>query len=261
LHFPDDAGRKSLEALPRDLTRNLNLVYGATTAALTKKLGRQITDDEFEIHIEQVDDHVFAATTDISEQFGLGDKEADKVVQDALLAIAGLNQRLEEIEAYRAIIGFRDTELSLAQEKLTFLVNEISPDAQEGRFDRVISDWRSAGSRGCRGYSEHRAPPTGARQRRTSRVPPVAPNAGRGNRRRDRAAARERAGKDGRSRSQRGWARLSDSSQQPGSASSPSSGRSPAWHWVPPTNSCSRGFLPEPGPVSFIGSTYRSIFE
>ncbi len=139
LHFPDDAGRKSLEALPRDLTRNLNLVYGATTAALTKKLGRQITDDEFEIHIEQVDDHVFAATTDISEQFGLGDKEADKVVQDALLAIAGLNQRLEEIEAYRAIIGFRDTELSLAQEKLTFLVNEISPDAQEGRFDRVIS--------------------------------------------------------------------------------------------------------------------------
>lgn len=139
LHFPEDAGRKSLEALPRDLTRNLNLVYGATAHALAKKLGQSVADDSFEIRIKQADEHVFAATTNIGVRFGLSDEETDKVVQDALLAIGGLNQRLEEIEAYRAIVGFRDAELSLAQEKLAFLVNEVSPEAHEDRFKRVVS--------------------------------------------------------------------------------------------------------------------------
>lgn len=139
LRFPDDAGRESLEALPRDLTRNLNLVYGATAQALTRKLGVAVDDTSFELRIEQVDDDVFAADTDIAQRFDLTDEETDKVVQDGLLAICGLNQRLEEIKAYGAIIGFRDAELPLAQEKLSFLIKEVDPEAQEQRFDRVVT--------------------------------------------------------------------------------------------------------------------------
>jgi hypothetical protein len=137
--FPEDAGRKSLDALPRDLTRNLNLVYNATAAALASKAGHSVSDDDFEIQIEQVDDIVYSAETDIGARFALSDDETDKIVQDALLAISGLNQRLEEIEAYRAIIGFRDNELTLAQDKLAFLVREVAPDVQEERFERVIT--------------------------------------------------------------------------------------------------------------------------
>lgn len=137
--LPEDAGRKSMEALPRDLTRNLNLVFGATAGALEKKLGHAVADDSFDIRIEQVDENVFAATTDIAARFGLDEDETDKVVQDALLAICGLNHRIEEIETYRAITGFRENEIALAREKLAFLVREVDPNAQEGRFERVIS--------------------------------------------------------------------------------------------------------------------------
>ncbi len=139
MHFPEDAGHKSMEALPRDLTRNLNLVFGATAGALEEKLGKGVADDSFEIRIEQVDENVFAATTDLGTRFGLNEEDTDKVVQDALLAICGLNKRMEEIEAYHAITGFRETEIALAREKLAFLVKEVDPDAQEGRFERVIS--------------------------------------------------------------------------------------------------------------------------
>lgn len=137
--FPEDAGRKSLEALPRDLTRNLDLVHNATVRALSEKLAHEVADDAFEIRIRQIDEHVFAAETDFGARFELDETETDAVVQSALLSIGGLNQRLEEIEAYRAIIGFKDSELSLAQDKLRFLVNEVSPDAQEERFDRVVT--------------------------------------------------------------------------------------------------------------------------
>jgi hypothetical protein len=138
LRFPENAGQESMESLPRDLTRNLNLVYAASATALSQNLGRHIDDNSFEIRVEQVDDHVFKAITDIGARFNLDETASDKVVESALLAICGLNQRLEEIKAYKSIIGFKDAELPIAQEKLAFLLNEIDADVQEDRFDRII---------------------------------------------------------------------------------------------------------------------------
>lgn len=139
LYFPENAGTETLEAMPHDLTRNLNLVYSATAAALAKRLDRTVGDDAFAIRITQVDENVFGAETNIADQFDLTDEETDTVVQDALLAIGGLNQRIEEMKGYRSIIGFRETELGLVQEKLSFLMRELDPDAQEERFERIIT--------------------------------------------------------------------------------------------------------------------------
>lgn len=139
VHFPDDAGRKSLDALPSDLTGNLNLVRAATSAAVTKHLRHEVDESSFTIRIEQEDEYVFTAVTDVQERLGLSAEEADKVVQDALLAIAGLNQRLEEMESYQALSGFREGELSIAEKKLAFLARQLDPEAQEERFGRVIT--------------------------------------------------------------------------------------------------------------------------
>jgi hypothetical protein len=139
LDFPRIAPLEGLESLPRDLTRDLNLVYAATAKALTKKLGRNVADTEFEVRFEQVESDVFAAETNIGTVFGLSEEETDGVVQDALLAICGLNQRLAEMKGYESVIGFRDGEIELAQEKLSFLLNQVDPNAQEDRFNRVIT--------------------------------------------------------------------------------------------------------------------------
>jgi hypothetical protein len=137
--FPDDAGRKSLDALPRDLTGNLNLVRAAVAASLTKALGRPVGEDEFDIRIEQPDEYVFAAVTDIERRFGLSDERADKVIEQALLGICGLNQRIEEMEAYQAVSGFKEGELPIAEAKFQFLAAQLDPSAQEERFGRVVS--------------------------------------------------------------------------------------------------------------------------
>jgi hypothetical protein len=260
LHFPDDAGRKSLDAMPRDLTRNLNLVYGATAAALSKQTGRPVSDEEFEIQIALVDEHVFAATTDIGERFGLTDEETDKVVQDALLAIGGLNQRLEEIEAYHAIIGFRASELGLAQEKLAYLVRELDPDAQEERFDRVITlaglpnPETAPGTVNIERLLEVRDTEELREFRQWLRTLDTATDEEIAER-----VASVRAKLSGAVHSDTGkvvrFLATAGADLIPGGSTLAGLALSAADHFL------LEKLLPEPGPITFIGSTYRSIFE
>jgi hypothetical protein len=137
--FPDDAGVKSYDALRRDLTGNLNLVRAAAAASLAALLARPVGEDEFEIRIEQEDESVFRAVTDIERRLGLSADRADKAIEGALLGIAGLNQRIEEMESYQAVSGFRDAELSIAEAKFQVLAAQVDPRAQEERFGRVVS--------------------------------------------------------------------------------------------------------------------------
>ena len=61
------------------------------------------------------------------------------IVQQGLLAIAGINHRLHEMEIYGAISGLRGTELPILERKFSILENTLDPDAQEERFDRVVT--------------------------------------------------------------------------------------------------------------------------
>ena len=54
------------------------------------------------------------------------------------MAIAGLNERFEEMHSYNALIGFRDEEMPIVDEKLRFLFDQMDPTKQEERFDRVV---------------------------------------------------------------------------------------------------------------------------
>jgi hypothetical protein len=137
--FPENAGRAAFAALSLDLTGNLNLVRAATSASLSKELGRPVVAGDFEIRIEREDDYVFRAVTDIQRRLGLSAEAADKAVEKALLAIAGLNQRIEDMDSYQAVSGFRDGELLIPEQKFAFLARQLDPQAQEDRFGRVIT--------------------------------------------------------------------------------------------------------------------------
>ena len=137
--FPEGAGRETLAALPSDLTLNLGLVRAAVRHSLTEKLGAQVEGAaEFKIEVEQEGEDIFIVKTDIEDVFGLSAEEADKAVQDGLLAIGSLNQRLEEMESYNAVTGFKEPELVYAKEKFGFLIDQVDPDKQEERFGRVV---------------------------------------------------------------------------------------------------------------------------
>ena len=56
-----------------------------------------------------------------------------------MLAIGGLNKRIETMRAFSAITGFRENELSIFEDKLKFISATISPEDKEERLKEVLS--------------------------------------------------------------------------------------------------------------------------
>jgi hypothetical protein len=136
--FPPDPGRKTMDALPRELTMNEGLLRVATIEAAKEKFDRDLAEHQFDIRIEEVDEYVFRAETDLGERASLTPEVTDKVIEGALLAIASLNTRFEEMEAYNVVSGFRAAELPLVEEKFRFVLSQVDPTVQEQRFARVV---------------------------------------------------------------------------------------------------------------------------
>ncbi len=136
---PADAGILTVSQLKQDLTQNSPVIAVSTAQALTKKLGRQVDPSDFSIKVHQIDESDFRVDSDLSLRFGLNEREAHDTIEAALLAVAGLNQRLEYMQTYQAVTGFREGELSVFENKLAFLGRQLAPEVQEERFKRVLT--------------------------------------------------------------------------------------------------------------------------
>jgi hypothetical protein len=136
--FPDEPGKLTMDQLPTDLTARLDLVRAATDSALREFADRDSGGVDYSIRFEQEDADVFRAQTDIGERFALSEEEVDRVLERAVLGIGSLNQRFELMEAYDAVSGLREPEVRLLDAKLISVMREINPDRQEERLTRVL---------------------------------------------------------------------------------------------------------------------------
>jgi hypothetical protein len=64
--------------------------------------------------------------------------EAHKLVERALLGVAGLNIRVQLMKNLEAMTGFRAEEFPFFEDKMSFMIRQLDPAAQEERFDRVV---------------------------------------------------------------------------------------------------------------------------
>jgi hypothetical protein len=94
---------------------------------------------EFEIAVHAIDREDIRVETDIPERLKLDLPTAHKIIERALLGVAGLVHRFAEMEAYSAISGFIEEDLPLVSEQLDFLAKSISPAAKEQQFRRVVT--------------------------------------------------------------------------------------------------------------------------
>jgi hypothetical protein len=136
--FPEHPGRLTMNQLPTDLTKRLDLVGAATGWALREFGNRDPEGVDYSIRLHQETEDVFRAETDIGERFGLTEEEVDRVLERAVLAVGALNERFELMESYNAVSGLREAELRLLDAKLTGVMREIDPDRQEQRLTRVL---------------------------------------------------------------------------------------------------------------------------
>src|SRR5262249_27868884 len=132
--FPDNPGRLTMDQLPTDLTMRLDIVRAATDWALRVYENRDPEGVDYSIRLHQETEDVFRAETDIGERFSLAKDDVDRILERAVLAVGGLNERFEQMESYNAVTGLRETELRLLDAKLAAVLQQVDPSRQEARL-------------------------------------------------------------------------------------------------------------------------------
>ncbi len=131
-------GELTLSQLRSDMRGESHLLRRALARTLLSDRSLTVEPDSLTIRVHQLDDSDFRLETNLGSVLGLGTDEESRITERALLDVAGLNQRLEEMQTYRALSGFRASDLPLFEAKLDFLNGALSSGQLERRFQRVI---------------------------------------------------------------------------------------------------------------------------
>jgi hypothetical protein len=113
-----------LDAIKFVIHRDTGLAVGAGTSFTAEDLGN---DGDFRISVV------------LGGQLQLPDTTMHSLVEKAILAEAGINQRLRFMDSFNAVSGFQLEEYPFFENRIDFLLRQLSPDAQEERFDRVVA--------------------------------------------------------------------------------------------------------------------------
>ena len=136
--LPADKGVKAGQQTHHDITNNSLLVRRAIAIAAYDQLQREIAPGDITFSAELLDETDFRTETNVGEVLGIDAETTHKLVERAVLGVSGLNQRIELMEHYQAVTGFKVNELGLFEEKLGFLGRQLDPDASGERLDRII---------------------------------------------------------------------------------------------------------------------------
>lgn len=89
------------------------------------------------VRLEEVGDARFQAVSNLAS-FGLDANIEHQVIERALLGLAGIEQRIEDMEVHEALSGFLDAECPLFTAKLGFLLKKMLPQPMAESFERVV---------------------------------------------------------------------------------------------------------------------------
>ncbi len=132
--FADDL----LTQLDRDLRSNTPALRRAVSDRLKTKLGIPEVPTDLSIEVEEVSQRVFRIKNTLAASYGFSAQEAHSLLHEAVAAVANLDHRLTEMQAYSAITGFLDDEAPLLFGKLSGIIAPLSPESAERQFKRVI---------------------------------------------------------------------------------------------------------------------------
>jgi hypothetical protein len=124
-------------AFEHDLLFRNELLTAAIRAAMSKR--GLSASEELSSAVEKTGEGRYSVRSNVGALSGLPVDSAHSIVGEALLAIAGLNQRIAEMKTYSALSGFGDDDIELFNVKLDFLADVASGTQLERQFGRVIS--------------------------------------------------------------------------------------------------------------------------
>lgn len=104
--------------------------------AAARRIG--LIDLPTRLDAHQLSEDTFRIDNDIAAFARITTGEAHRIVEAGLMGIAGLSQTIQEMGVFNALSGFREEEIHLFQEKLSFLAGLASTGKIESDFQRVI---------------------------------------------------------------------------------------------------------------------------
>jgi hypothetical protein len=136
--YPEGFGKGAIVGLASDLRARAPALSRSIAMTFEREIGRELPAGLiFEAEQLAVEDE-FRVVTNLSALTGIEAAQAHSVVERALLGVAGLNARVELMETYQALTGLQEPEAPLFEAKVDFIAQQVDPDAQERRFDRVV---------------------------------------------------------------------------------------------------------------------------
>ncbi len=115
------------------------VVKQSVSLTIAKQLNRQLQPTDFELHVERGgSEEGFRSESDLSKRLGIDPLQAHELISKGILGVASLCQRIEFMQRFKGVTGFRADELPLFDAKLAFLVRELAPEAHAERFEHVL---------------------------------------------------------------------------------------------------------------------------
>jgi len=132
-----DHGAQIQAQIESDLRNNTPALKAAIAEQL--KINASKSRGALEVRVEETQARVFHVVTNLTDNFGMSDQEGHDILQRSIGAVANLDQRLAEMEAYSAITGFADAEAPLLFGKLAGIIAPQNPKTIEEQFARVVT--------------------------------------------------------------------------------------------------------------------------
>jgi hypothetical protein len=134
---PADYGAQLQAQVESDLRCNAPALSAALRQQLRLKYGDPVP--VFELHVEEPTERTFHLVNDLPKVLGISQDDAHKILHSSVSAVANLNQRLADMEAYSSIVGFTEVDAPLLFGKLAGVISPQNPKPLEEQFSRVMT--------------------------------------------------------------------------------------------------------------------------
>lgn len=137
--YPSTAGESAVTATEADLRDRHPVVWQAIRLTIAREAGLDIGPQPDFAATELEHDGDFRVDTRLQDRFDLSSEVEHRLVKRGILAVAGLNQRVSLMAELGGVTGLRDDEEPLFERKLSVLAARLNPSGQERRFDRIVA--------------------------------------------------------------------------------------------------------------------------
>ena len=133
--YPLVAGNDGVADARRDIINEHSTIWNAIRREAMTGRGLDLGEVP-RLSVVDLGSDDFAIETPLEAQ--LGPADAHKLVERAILGVAGTNIRIDNMKQLESVTGFRDDEFPFFDDKIGFLMREIDPSVQEDRLDRIV---------------------------------------------------------------------------------------------------------------------------